>query len=130
MTQVQRVTYRQTQATIDGSDDPSALIGAERDDILQLHRLAQLRRRYRAAAGCLQFYLPDPMVSVRPNGDISVGLIPPPTDAHKLIEELMVSKRWSVNSTRCCWCKVMAGEAAAKFALKNNVAVPFRAQQA
>ena len=100
-------TYRLSYSD---ADELIELAPPQEDDLLQLHQLLLLRRRWRAGQGALLLDQPEGRVQSR-NGDLTVQVCEP-TASRLMVAEAMI----------------LAGAVVAQHGRINNLALPYRCQ--
>jgi exoribonuclease II len=107
VTQV-RPTYRLTYHDV---DEMLLLdIQAERE-IKALANAAKLRQQWRKSQGCINIQMPEPVIKVNNNDEITIELLEV-SPSRQLVAEMMI----------------LAGEVAGQYCQEHNIPVPFRGQ--
>ena len=101
-------TYR---LTYDDVDEMLHLGLKDEPEIVELAEWAQLRRKWRKAQGSIQIKMPESIIKVQDNQEITIELIDG-SQSRQLVAEMMI----------------LAGEIAGKYGTENNLPLPYRGQ--
>ena len=101
-------TYR---LTYDDVDEMLQLGLQNEPEIADLAKSSYLRRNWRKSQGAIQIKMPESVIKVKDNEDVTIELIDS-SPSRQLVAEMMI----------------MAGEIGGKFGIENNLPLPYRGQ--